>query len=126
MHNQNGCGLKTAGGYTIYIYGENFGTSSQTLYFAGTGYAAGGGRLTVVSSTLMTFLVPEGAGKAILCNCCDIFNILMHVGKDVSMYLVRGTVQSATFTFAYDPPYLVYVSPNNPSGVGDGACVYVV
>lgn len=103
---QDGCGLLTAGGYYIFIQGENFGTSAATVIFGSSLYSStdtSTRRVAIVSDAQIQFLVPPGAGSEI--------PVYVKVGS-------KRSLQAAYFS--YDPPYVSYVSPNNPDAEGEG------
>lgn len=58
----SGCGLSTAGGYTVTVTGNNFGLDTRTVLFNGAALAAS--QFTVTSQTSATFVVPPGSGAA--------------------------------------------------------------
>jgi hypothetical protein len=95
---QRGCGLDTSGNYLVSVIGDSFGTSSSSYVMFGSGTVV---IPTSITHTLVTFRVPEG------------------VGRNISVRLVVGSRQSNRISFAYDPPYVSNVSPDQPNGIGD-------
>ena len=107
---EEGCGLTTAGGFTVALVGSNFGLSDagvQVVYLNGAVL-----ELTVESHTLAYVTIPEGTGV----NLPMIFGIKSRGGS--------GVLNSNRLDFAYDPPYISYVSPNTPNADGDTIRIY--
>ena len=107
-----GCGLGTAGGYTLTIVGDNFGLSDQRVTFRGEpidddavefldAFAAGAG-----GASMATFVVPPG------------------VGKNIPVVVWVGGRSSAPYLFSYDPPYVTTVTPNEYDAHGDLLEIY--
>jgi hypothetical protein len=47
------------------------------------------------------------------------FTVPAGVGKNISLRLTVGARTSNLVSFAYDPPYVASISPDEPNGEGD-------
>ena len=99
----------TSGGYTVVLKGSNFGSYDQTVYWDGVDVTtlqdSDGNDCTVC-------LLSDGTSTDTECDDSTIkFVVPAGVGKNIPVYIARGTIQSTTTVyFSYDPPYITDVS----------------
>ncbi|GMI07843.1 hypothetical protein TrRE_jg6111, partial [Triparma retinervis] len=102
-----GCRLNTNGGYTLVLFGENFGKPD-----AGVQKVSFGGR-TLKNSN-------EDDGQEALAEVHFVSHteirvrIPAGVGVDIPIKVKVGERESIAKMFSYDPPYIEEITPNNP------------
>jgi hypothetical protein len=108
-----GCGLHTDGGYTLALFGENFG-------------AAGAGVQSVLfGSTLLEHISDNEPGTPPVSEVYYVSHNEIHikvpagVGIDIPIVVKVGDRESEAFEFSYDPPFVENINPNKPNAVGD-------
>ena len=99
-----GCGLGTSGGYTVTITGANFGLDDRAVLFGGE--AVDADSVAFEDHERATFVVPAG------------------VGAHVPVVVRVGGRESAPFFFAYDPPFVTSITPNQFDAAGDLLEIY--
>ena len=73
--------------------------------------------ITVISHLMLAFNVPDGTGGGI-----DL-SVEIDSGSATSKSIITDYT-SNSLKFAYDPPYMTYVSPNTPNAEGDTISIY--
>ena len=108
-----GCGLHTNGGYTLALYGENFGrldAGVQSVYF-------GEVELEHISNN-PAGSVPTSEVHYVGHNEIHI-KVPPGVGTNIPVTVRVGDRKSDPTMFHYDPPFVEQVNPDRPNAVGD-------
>jgi hypothetical protein len=110
---EGGCGLNTDGGYTLALFGENFGSADsgvQSVYF--------GSQRLVHESENVPGTIPLREVHFVSHNEIHI-KVPAGVGMDIPITVHVGDRMSEGFDFAYDPPFVEEVTPEFANAAGD-------
>eukprot|EP00520_Triparma_pacifica_P008947 CAMPEP_0118663976 /NCGR_PEP_ID=MMETSP0785-20121206/17747_1 /TAXON_ID=91992 /ORGANISM="Bolidomonas pacifica, Strain CCMP 1866" /LENGTH=4925 /DNA_ID=CAMNT_0006557813 /DNA_START=422 /DNA_END=15195 /DNA_ORIENTATION=+ len=112
-----GCGLRTDGGYTVALFGVNFGKPDaglQKVFFRGkalvnSAEAVPGDKeaeVHYISHREVRVRIPPG------------------VGMNIPIKFSIGSRESSPTLFSYDPPYVEDISPEKPNAEGDVVTIH--